>query len=868
MIGDVCAVRCADPDALPFGPTLYVCGAGGAWQPAAAVNVTTGAPLQAPGATWSAWATVGDVAVEPAASTPAAVMQVGGSGSNASSAAVAAPLQCLRVGVVPPPEPATTAAARLCGSALETAGPVARPNSALAAARAAAANLAASPWGSVEAGQTGEAQAQLGAIAAAAAAPGGVYDVWAWVAVEQAALLAGGGSGGGNGTGHAVCTPAGLAANSTAAASLPQELAVVNRSLAERPGGRAWTFVAGVRMAALPETARMQATGRLEVTLDRGALLAAARSAAAARAAGAGAAWAWSGEGQAWCGAPVTYGLAATFRGSQPPGSTGLAWFMPLQAGDDLLTAAPVTVDCVRATGAPHLVLETPGTPWLAAQRLVLSDLLPPGAVVVVGNTAPSASEAVGVNCTLRSQSAGASSGSVVVRPLPLAQVPAGVAAALTSGGVGGGGAHLLAAVSVELAWDRGVNGLEPRWQAALVCSVASVPVAGSSAVAIYASPRSVVVDVEVARPRFPFFADVVAELESQRALRSAWSSALVEPAHVTAARVAREAAAASSNQTALSDAAEPSPSPVPLPAVYSASADELFGEVRGATRVPDDAGAMVLVTVGRMNVTFVADGGQWLTADGARFPDGAQVAVGDVPCRDVRQDRSGRLLRCILPPTSEVCPHLSPQSSEDCGLQPITITAPGASLAEVLAGLGRAVGGDMGNGTLAAPVVSLPLALNVSCPPFCPGSAARGSAVPIPVTPVSLWAPAVTPSMQRVAAVGGVYYTARCSGLGFADPASGVCANASAASAGVRCAFGAGEQCVECPSWAICPGESAGDAASEEGGGGRGGGLRHAGMLLAASRGLVCAHRAHTATLHTHTAGEPAPVAQAAGLV
>jgi hypothetical protein len=785
--GDVVIVSGVPSDALLLGPTLLLCAWHG-WHAAIVVNTSSGQPVHS-----NLGLPQGDGVL---------VRALGGPLSNVTHMVVTGDSQ--------PPLNPLEARAALCGSALETAGPVARPNAALAAARAAAANLGTSPWGSVEAGQTGEAQAQLDAIAAAAATPGGVYDVWAWVAVEQAALLASGsgGGGGGNGTGHAVCTPAVSAVNATAAASLPQELAVVNRSLAERPGGRAWTFVAGVRMAALPETARMQATGRLEVTLDRGALLATARSAAAARAAGAGAAWAWSAEGQAWCGAPVTYGLAATFRGSQPPSSTGLAWFMPLQAGDDLLAAAPVTVDCVRATGTPHVVLETPGAPWLAAQRLVLSDLLPPGAVVVVGNTAPSASEAVGVNCTLRTQSAGASGSSVVVRPLPLAQVPAGVAAALTSGGGGGGGgAHLLAAVSVELAWDRGVNGLEPRWQAALVCSVASVPVAGSSAVAIYASPRSVVVDVEVARPRFPFFADVVAELESQRALRSAWSGALVRPAGFAAP----DAAPPEGRQAgdAASAAPSPLPSPSPQPALHTLGPGALMQAAAAASAPVDEAGGLQLVVVGSVNVTLVADRRQRLDGGGVTFPRGTAVTVGGAPCRDVTVAASADALRCTLPPTSEVCPHLSPQSSEDCGLQPIVVMAPGLALADVVGDLLISQGAVSVNSSASqVPESQLSvsaLAVNISCPPFCPGSG--GGIVPAPVMPVSLAAPSLRLS-RRLAVVGGVYYTARCTAAGFTDPATGQCGNASSPLSAL-CAFGAGDRCIACPSWAMCPGEA-----------------------------------------------------------
>jgi hypothetical protein len=427
--------------------------------------------------------------------------------------------------------------------------------------------------------------------------------------------------------------------------------------------------------------------------------------------------------------------------------------------------------------------------------------------VVVVGNTAPSASEAVGVNCTLRTQSAGASgSGGVVVRPLPLAQVPAGVAAALTSGsgGGGGGGAHLLAAVSVELTWDRGVNGLEPRWQAALVCSVASVPVAGSSAVAIYASPRSVVVDVEVARPRFPFFADVVAELESQRALRSTWSSALVRPVGFAAP----DAAPLEGGQ--VGDAASAAPSPSPQPALHTLGPGALMQAAAAASAPADEASGLQLVAVGAMNVTLVADRRQRLDGSGVTFPRGTAVSVGGAPCRDVTVAASADALRCTLPPTSEVCPHLSPQSSEDCGLQPIVVTAPGLALADVVrealvvGSWGVVDGGGSGGVALAQSAVAA-LAVNVSCPPFCPGSG--GGIVPAPVTPVSLAAPSLRLS-RRLAVVGGVYYTARCTAAGFTDPTTGQCGNASSPLSAL-CAFGAGDRCVACPSWALCPGES-----------------------------------------------------------
>jgi len=155
-------------------------------------------------------------------SSVAAVTAVGNGSSR-----VAAPLQCVGVGVVAPPDPVSAVSARLCGSSLETAGQVARPNAALAAARAASTNLAASPWGSVEAGQSAEAAAQVAAIAGAAATAGGVYDVWAWVAVSPAALT-GVVVAGGNGTVHPACTAAGLAANASAA--LPLEMGVVNAS--------------------------------------------------------------------------------------------------------------------------------------------------------------------------------------------------------------------------------------------------------------------------------------------------------------------------------------------------------------------------------------------------------------------------------------------------------------------------------------------------------------------------------------------------------------------------------------------------------------------------------------------------------------
>jgi hypothetical protein len=131
----------------------------------------------------------------------------------------------------------------------------------------------------------------------------------------------------------------------------------------------------------------------------------------------------------------------------------------------------------------------------------------------------------------------------------------------------------------------------------------------------------------------------------------------------------------------------------------------------------------------------------------------------------------------------------------------------------------------------------TLPPLATVACPPWCPGMIDDGAA-PLAVVDVApdgmssaLWPPQILPAAALSArtrgelqepvplasaasaklAVGGLYYTAKCSTSLYEDWDSGACSNVSHPRF-PRCAFGAGGSCRPCPTVAgqaaaVCPG-------------------------------------------------------------
>lgn len=180
----------------------------------------------------------------------------------------------------------------------------------------------------------------------------------------------------------------------------------------------------------------------------------------------------------------------------------------------------------------------------------------------------------------------------------------------------------------------------------------------------------------------------------------------------------------------------------------------------------------------------LVSNGTRAVLVTDSAFAVPSRVAVGGVAAEVQGVGCNGRLLHVMLPSMDEVCPQqlLGDAHQAECGYARLDIHSGNA------------------------------LTANISCPPFCPGglpgsvpypsSTSRGAFVPAMPQLHGLPLPLDVPLDMQA----GLYYARSCAAAGFADPASGVCTNASDPLA-ATCGFGAGADCRPCPVGALCPG-------------------------------------------------------------
>ena len=229
----------------------------------------------------------------------------------------------------------------------------------------------------------------------------------------------------------------------------------------------------------------------------------------------------------------------------------------------------------------------------------------------------------------------------------------------------------------------------------------------------------------------------------------------------------------------------------------------------------------------GATHVTFVADETFWYRSGTAVrrvfSKEHTSVTVGGVAC-DVRWvSPDGRLLHVVTPPFTSVCQ----ESGEDCGFQPLAITAGARAFGDrdAVAGLSSFDGVWLDANNSGNPVAPPPLSLagSVSCPPFCPGGTASddpgaapvvvamsvGGGARITVVPGRVDAATgvlvpLPPRLDDAPPPRGIFFSETCVGDYINDTA--VCSDWDNP-APARCAYGAGDACQNCPVGAICPG-------------------------------------------------------------
>lgn len=226
----------------------------------------------------------------------------------------------------------------------------------------------------------------------------------------------------------------------------------------------------------------------------------------------------------------------------------------------------------------------------------------------------------------------------------------------------------------------------------------------------------------------------------------------------------------------------------------------------------------------GTTHATFVADETWWYGAGAkAHFHDPAAISVtiGDAACRVLWVSSDGRLLHVITPAYLSVCP----DSDEDCGFKPFSITAgpstfgvrdPASSLSS-FAGV-WAEANNSGNEVQPPPLSSTG---RISCPPFCPTHYSSPGIVPIVVYSSGGREFSAVPGRvnsstgERVQVVSHFHHngTQRPRGIFFSQTCVGNYINDTALCSDwgnpfpARCPFGAGDDCQNCPEGAICPG-------------------------------------------------------------